>query len=251
MIHYFAGSRSSALIKNHLIVWTDKGAVAKREEVYTKDSNILVDSGAFSAYTQGKTVDIDEYIEWIKNYKLKWGKKVNQLNFINLDVIGSPQDSQKNLNYLIKNNVNVLPVLHQAGFNVDTLKSYLAKHDYIAFGGMVGRKRKQDTIPWLNKCFHQIGKHYKKTKKLPRIHLLGVGSEDMMYRYPACSVDNTNWLAVYRFGRSNFIHELKAPRESQDRDLVEKIVEYDIKRFQEIELNVTNYWTKKGVSFNE
>ena len=58
-------------------------------------------------------------------------------------------------------------------------------------------------------------------------------------------------LAVYRFGHSNFIHELKAPRESQDRDLVEKIVEYDIKRFQEIELNVTNYWTKKGVSFNE
>lgn len=277
MIYYFAGAdyhRSTPVLENYLFVWKDKGINRLLDLTEQLDDcshiNILVDSGAFSAFTQGKTINIDDYIEWIKNFKKKWKEKVNDLNFINLDVIGDPVGSEKNLRYMNKNGVEVLPVLHQAGFKEKTLEKYLHKYNYICFGGMVGRPVKTDTIPWLNKCFTIIGKNYRKTGKMPKIHLLGIGNERIMYKYPAYSVDNTNWLSLFRFGRGNFIKTSHVPKgglkkihnpykyedkydynRKEDYELVGRMMEFDVKRFLEVQQEVTKFWKQKGVDFDK
>ncbi len=277
MIYYFAGAdyhRSTPVLENYLFVWKDKGInklldLTEQLEDYSH-INMLVDSGAFSAYTQGKIVDIDEYISWIKSFKSKWKGKINELNFINLDVIGDPIGSEKNLEYMHKQGVEVLPVLHQAGFEEKTLERYLHEYDYICFGGMVGRPVKTDTIPWLNKCFAIIGRYYKKTKKMPKIHLLGIGNERIMYRYPAYSVDNTNWLSLFRFGRSNYLEVKHVPKgglitihkpykhedkydynRPEDYALVGQMMEFDVREFLKVQKDVTEFWIKRGINFDE
>ena len=106
MRNYFAGGAggmhtlSYPLMKNHLIAWIDKNELKRREEYFKKDCNVLIDSGAFSAFTKGHKIEIDEYAEFMINFTRKWKNKVNSIYFINLDSIGNPKESWQNQDYL-------------------------------------------------------------------------------------------------------------------------------------------------------
>ena len=64
----------------------------------------MLDSGAYSAFRQGKKIDIDEYAEFIKvnghNYDAK----------ITLDVINDAKNTYRNWLYLRNKGVDVIPV---------------------------------------------------------------------------------------------------------------------------------------------
>ena len=274
MRNYFAGGAggmhtlSYPLMKNHLIAWIDKTELKRREEYFKKDCNVLIDSGAFSAFTKGHKIEIDEYAEFMINFTRKWKNKVNSIYFINLDSIGNPKESWQNQDYLDKKGIKTLPVIHQWGFEEKILERVVQKYGIFAFGGMVGRKQKAHTIPWLNKCYNIIGKHWRKTKKMPKTHLLGVASEKILYRYPAFSCDSTRFMTVNRFGESEFLKENRLPFKGKgthryknakkykynyekDQHLLDKIMEYEIKQYKIQEKKITNFWTSKGVVFDE
>ena len=274
MRNYFAGGAggmhilSYPLMKNHLIAWIDKAELKRRQDFFKKDCNILIDSGAFTAFTKGHKIDIIEYVDFINAFTEQWQDKVNSIYFINLDSIGNPQESWKNQEYLDKKGIKTLPVIHQWGFKEKTLEQAIKKYDFFAFGGMVGRKRKEHTIPWLNKCYNIIGKHWRKTKKMPKTHLLGVASEKILYRYPAFSCDSTRFMTVNRFGESEFLKENRLPFKGKgthryknakqykynyekDQHLLDKIMEYEIKQYKIQEKKITEFWKKKGIIFNE
>ncbi len=238
-----------SFVKNHLQVWIDKGYY-KREIYYDKATTVMVDSGAFSAYTKGKKVNRDEYCEFIINYRKKWLGKLKELTFINLDVIGNPKETIINQKFFDDNNYNVLPVVHLAGFKEKRLEECVEKYPYICLGGMVGRKTKKHTIPWLNKCFSIIGKYYKKTNKMPKIHLLGMFNPSILYRYPAYSCDSTSWLKVRKFGFKP-LKIPKVPAHSQNRELSLQLENVLIKEYLDEEKKITKFWKKKGISWND
>ena len=61
-----------------------------RKQDELKDEDVFLDSGAFTAWSQNKPIDIQKYITYIKQYKDKFRV------YANLDVIGNPEETLKN-----------------------------------------------------------------------------------------------------------------------------------------------------------
>ena len=254
-------------INNHLTAWIDKSELELRELYFNKKSNILIDSGAFSAFNSGKKINIDDYVNFIHQFNKKWSGKVNSIYFINLDSIGDSKQSWKNQEYLDYKNCKTIPVIHQWGFEEKNLELALSKYDFIAFGGMVGRKQKIHTIPWLNKCYKIIGQFYKKNKIMPKIHLLGVASSKILYRYPCFSCDSTTFMKINRFGSSDYLKIKGLPRtgklskekyknnkkyqynQKDDQQLLNRIMIKEIQTIQKEEFLITEFWKKRGIDF--
>ncbi len=153
--------------------------------------NLFLDSGAFSAFTKGITIDIQEYIAFIKE-----NQEVIQV-YANLDVIGDPQGTLQNQQTMEQAGLNPLPCFHY-GEDIEYLKYYLQKYPYIALGGMVPISTK-DLIPWLDSLFAD---YICDTNGLPKtkIHGFGLTSLTLMLRYPWFSVDSTSWVMTGRMG---------------------------------------------------
>lgn len=153
---------------------------------------IFLDSGAFSAFSQEVTIDIKEYIEFIKKYEDKLEV------YANLDVIGDPAATFRNQITMERAGLRPLPTFHY-GEDVSWLKKYLAKgYEYIALGGMVPISN-TDLLPWLDETFVN---HLTDSKGMPivKVHGFGMTSFRLMLRYPWYSVDSTSWIITGRTG---------------------------------------------------
>ena len=163
--------------------------------------DLFLDSGAFSAWTQGIEIDIQEYIDFIKEHK-----DIIEV-YANLDVISrgdtlaakkeSAQKTLENQKIMEKAGLYPLPVFH-IGEPLKYLEYYINNYEYIALGGMVG-KQKSTLIPWLDKCFGQFICDKKGIPKV-KIHGFGLTSLSLMLRYPWYSVDSTSWVTTGRMG---------------------------------------------------
>lgn len=153
--------------------------------------NLFLDSGAFSAYTQGIEIDIYSYIDFIKKNK----KYIE--TYANLDAIGDPAKTLKNQRIMEKAGLRPLPCFHY-GEPVKYLHTYLKEYDYIALGGMVPISTK-NLKPWLDDLFSN---HLCDQKGNPKakIHGFGMTALSLMLRYPWYSVDSTSWVVAGRMG---------------------------------------------------
>lgn len=148
----------------------------------------FLDSGAFSAFTKGITIDIDKYIKFIKDTDGTWEV------YASLDVIGDWKKSRENTEYMESKGLNPLPVFHY-GSPESELKRLIKSYDYIALGGLVPlamQRKKMEA--WLDYCFSII-------KADCRVHGLGVNSLWAWKKYPFYSVDATSWNQGMKFGR--------------------------------------------------
>lgn len=155
-----------------------------------KKFEIFLDSGAFSAYSQGITLDIDQYIEFIKKYKDKLEV------YCSLDVIGDPEASMRNQKYMEDAGLNPLPVFHY-GEPLEIFKNLVQKYDYVGVGGMVGsngtaRVTSSILALWLDDLFSNYICDKDGISKV-KVHGFGVTSVDLLIRYPWYSVDSTTW----------------------------------------------------------
>lgn len=151
----------------------------------------MMDSGAFSAWTQNLEINIDDYCEFIKKY----GELLDQ--YISLDVIGDGDASYKNWVYMREKGLRPLPVFH-AGSDLKYLRIYVEQVDYICLGAVASldeeaRIRNLDML-WKDFLIDKDG--------MPKVkvHALGVTSVPLMLRYPWYSVDSTTWLKVGMYG---------------------------------------------------
>ena len=167
---------------------------------------IFIDSGAFSAWSKGKRIDVDEYIHYINI-------NVNELTlYASVDNIPgqltrtptlkekqlSPKISWENYLYMrecVKDKDKLLPVFH-IGEDFKYLNNMCniildGKHiPYIALGGTVGLDRKtKDT--WYNTAFKVIKQSSNPNVK---VHAFGMTSIDILEKYPFTSADSTSWL---------------------------------------------------------
>jgi hypothetical protein len=155
--------------------------------------SLFLDSGAFSAWSKGHEINIDDYADFIDEY-------IEYLTvYANLDVIGDPEATYKNQKYLEEERgLKPLPCFH-FGTDVTFLERYLSEgYEYLALGGMVGTPAKK-LIPWLDYLFSE---YLTDSEGYPllNIHGFGVTSLKLLLRFPWYSVDSTSWVKTGRFG---------------------------------------------------
>jgi len=162
--------------------------------------DVFLDSGAYSAWTQGIEINIQDYIDFIKQHQ-----DIIDI-YANLDVIsidgkrGSKLTAEltlKNQKIMEEAGLRPLPVFH-IGEPFEYLEYYIKRYDYIGLGGMVGVPR-NTLILWLDECFD---KYICDEKGMPKvkIHGFGLTSFSLMLRYPWYSCDSTAWVITSRNG---------------------------------------------------
>ena len=139
-----------------------------------------LDSGAFSAYNSGTTIDLKEYIDTC----LHLTKTDDQLvDIFALDVIGDWRASQKNTDRMWEAGVSAIPTYH-AGEPEKVLVDLAKRYPKIGLGG-VATMRGKKKLQWAAQCFARV---YPK-----KIHGLGFATRDAVVGLPFHSTDATSW----------------------------------------------------------
>tara|TARA_R110000803_G_scaffold103020_1_gene171148 strand:+ start:50 stop:871 length:822 start_codon:yes stop_codon:yes gene_type:complete len=150
------------------------------------NKDLFLDSGAFSAFTLKKEINIDEYIEYIKDLDVKI--------YANLDVIGDSEATVENELYMKSKDLTPLPVFH-LGEPIYYLDRILNSNcSYFALGGMV---QSQNLDGWLVNVWEHI---YRKRPNI-KVHGFGLTNINLMIKYPWYSCDSSSWASGVRFGR--------------------------------------------------
>lgn len=182
----------------------------KRSIENSKKSRLFIDSGAFSAWTKGKVIDIDKYIEFI-NERTEYIHIYCQLDVIPGEVhrvatveegLEAGKKTWENYLYMypkMKEPQKMLYCFH-LGEPLEWFKRALEWKDekgnqmqYIAIGGIMG-KPKDIRIKFLTKIEELI-----KNSSNPnvKIHALGMTSFDVLDKFPfITSADSTSWIMV-------------------------------------------------------
>jgi hypothetical protein len=165
--------------------------IIKKDNPMEKKISLFLDSGAFSAWSKGVTIDIDEYIAFIKQHK----KYID--HYAVLDSIGDPETTLQNQEYMESKGLSPIPCFHY-GENIKYLKSYIKKYEYIALGGMVPIST-NDLFMWLDDLYTNYICDSSGMPKV-KVHGFGLTSIPLLVRYPWYSVDSTSWVMTGRFG---------------------------------------------------
>lgn len=152
---------------------------------------VFLDSGAFSAFTQGVEIDLDAYCEYIKrNQDIILVASV-------LDGIGDPLKTWQNQQRMQANGVRPLPCFHY-GEDERYLEDYIANYEYITLGGMVPINKEQLQF-WLDRIW---SRYLTDKDGLPirKVHGFGLTRVGLMQRYPWYSIDSSSWVQSARTG---------------------------------------------------
>lgn len=216
---------------------------------------LLLDSGAFSAWTVGASINLDEYINWVHQIKKRFGSKIKRIECINLDVIPSEDktptalkkaydDSMTNLYKMMKAGLNPLPVHHQ--FEPwSILEDYSKDFKFICLSPNK-RVPIKDRATYLDNCFARI-----KANNLT--HGLGVSKEDFIINYPWFSADSSVAFNPYRFGSMPVKHkrfDVKyCGKRSRNPNYTQLLAFKTIESLLETEETATNLWQKRGITW--
>lgn len=153
------------------------------EEVHSGD--VFLDSGAFTAFTKKKEIDLDAYCSFILDHIDLWNV------IAGLDVIGDDIASYENQKIMEDEyGIVPLPCFHY-GEDFKYLEKYVAEYDYIAIGGLIAAGNK-NIKPFLDKCFSDYVCDKNGEAKV-NVHGFAMTSPVLMARYPWHSVDSSSW----------------------------------------------------------
>lgn len=149
--------------------------------------DLFADSGGFSAFQAGMTIDVHNYARWLHRWQDHFTVAAN------LDVIGDHAASMRNLDVLEAEGLNPIPVFHTYTEDTKILEGLCERYDYVAIGGMVGF-RAADIFPWMVKCHKVARKHN------TMLHGFGQTAWRPLIDLPWYSVDSSTWGMGFRFG---------------------------------------------------
>lgn len=170
-------------------------------------SHLFVDSGAWTAHSKGKNLDIDEYIQYVNIndehfYIIAQGDtipgKFRQIKSYE-DRIKAPESSWQNYLYMLPkldSPCKLLPIFHQ-GEDFKWLHNMLDFTD--DFGNhipYIGLSPANDSgvpmkIEFLKRCFDIIRES---SHPNVRTHAFGMTSLDVLEMFPLTSADSTSWI---------------------------------------------------------
>lgn len=146
-----------------------------------------LDSGAFSAFTQGTTIDLHKFAD---DVKALLASPAPPREVYSLDVIGDWRASLRNYAALERLGVRAIPTWH-LGDPESMLLDLARGYPKIAIGGiakLAGPKR----VRFLQQVFERIWP--------ARVHGFGVMSEAAVMAVPFHSVDAISWSSAFRWG---------------------------------------------------
>ena len=150
----------------------------------------FVDSGAFSAFTSGVEVDLQEYIEFCHQWKDRFDV------IASLDVIGDWKKTAENHQVMRKEGIESIPTFH-IGEPYSALRRMVQDDEYIALG-IAGRQSERSLMfNWLTKCFSIIAHERPKC----RVHGFALTGFDVMDSFPWYSVDSSSWIQLSRYAK--------------------------------------------------
>lgn len=155
-------------------------------------TDLLVDSGAFTAASQGKVIDRTAYVE----YLLERADLISHA--ASLDVIGDWRASARNHEWMVEKldgRVDLLPVWH-LGSPIHELERLCASSTFMAIGGCVPYAKTPDIL-----MRHLIQAHRVAREHGTGLHGLGVTGRQTMFRLPWATVDSTSWLSGSKYGK--------------------------------------------------
>lgn len=165
------------------------------------DFRFFLDSGAFSAWSRGTTIDLDEYIAFIKS-NIELIEVYACLDAIpgvpgrsatSQERVEAAETSWANYLYMVNEGLQPLPVFHYGEDMkyLDRIIDYGC--DYIGIGGLVGIPSAMRRA-WLDRVFVKITDD----QGLPivKTHGFGMTSVPLIFRYPWYSVDSTTWIKI-------------------------------------------------------
>lgn len=147
---------------------------------------ILVDSGAFTAWSTGKEIKFNEYVDFLRTWEGEWNHAVT------LDTIGDPIATAKNTRKLHGLGLPVMPVF-TVGDKLPEFDAMIRDVGYVCVGGTVGMAKEQQTrrLAMLQRRAQDLG---------GGIHALGVGADVALRKIRPFSADASNISGTFRFG---------------------------------------------------
>lgn len=157
-----------------------------------RNPNLILDSGAYTVFKKGTTIDIDKYAEFVKTHDSLF------CNYFTLDEIGDSAKSYKQWVYLRSLGLNPIPVYHIGG-DERYLQKYLKQTDYIGLGAIANLSSTQRTYG----LDHIWNKYLLDANKKPmyKVHGLGITAVPLLARYPWFSVDSTSVIFIASYGK--------------------------------------------------
>ncbi len=247
----------------------------------SQPKRIILDSGAFSVWSKGDTIDIDAYADFALKFQALIDPSI-KLFIVNLDVLPgkwgyvpsneqiaeSAEQGWKNMLYLESKGLKVIHIFHQHE-DFAILDKLRAHSDYIGISPANDVSMDEKKL-WLDKCFAYLWDDI--SKKGLKTHGFAVTSHKQVFGYPFYSVDSSSWVMAARFGRIPVMTdkwEIKSLA-YKDKEQVEKYWPYlvsigidrladnlswhdrvliSIKAYQKLQEIATQLWTTRGVTF--
>lgn len=203
-----------------LFAWNSEGKALLEWVKFLKENpsckcKLVVDSGAYSAWSKGKEFDMDEYINFLNSNDVIeqafWCAEADVIpGSFGVDPTeeerqAAPQKSWENYLYMIKHvkiPKKIVPIFHQ-GEDFKFLKQMLeykfSDGDHIPYIGISPRNdvHVNEKIKWYNVVWKVI-----KESSNPNVltHNFGMTSIALMEQFPSCSSDSTSWIRSASFG---------------------------------------------------
>jgi hypothetical protein len=238
--------------------------------------SFTLDSGAFSVWSNGGSIDIEAYIRFAKRLRELLPPQV-ELNVVNLDVLPgefgrtptqlereeSAQKGWENMLKLEAAGLKVIHVYHQHE-NIEWLDKMRAHLPYIGISPANDCSMKEK-LQFMDSC-------YAKITNTVKTHGFAVTSTSQLYRYPLYSADSSTWTSPARFGRipifkddlsmgtveykdkkqvlANWDYLKSIGIEALGADNWEDRTELAIRSFQKLEIMATALWKKRGITWD-
>jgi len=147
---------------------------------------MLIDSGAFTAFTTGRIITLNEYAEFLERWRGCWDHAMT------LDVIGDPVRTAAQTRKLHMRGLPVMPVFTKGG-TLQEFDAMVKDVGYVAVGGTVGLplKHQLSRVRMLQRRAQDLG---------GGIHALGVGSMTALRAARPYSADASSVSGAFRFG---------------------------------------------------
>lgn len=148
-----------------------------------KDIDLLVDSGAFTAWKAKSFIALDDYCRFIEALPIEpWG-------YFSLDVIGDPKQSMINYETMLRRGFKPIPIFTR-GDDVMALEEYYSRSNVVGIGGLVGTRGNKGFVKGV---MERVGDR--------KCHWLGFSSLDFVKVYKPFGCDSSSLTASCRYGQ--------------------------------------------------
>lgn len=196
----------------------------------------IMDSGAFSVWNKGETIDLEAYTRLCKQL---WDEDPLLTEIIALDVIDATGNSWrqtlKNTEYMWKKGVPAIPTFHY-GESEDVLKGYAKDYPKVGVGG-ISRFRGKKKHEWADAVFSRVWP--------AKIHGFGLAERALLTNYPWHTVDASTWqYQPTKFGMYpiNRLGVRTIPLGIRGRTITRMDLGLWVKRYVELEWEIQTIW---------